>query len=75
MAGLSRAADVSAGSAAVGAEVVVFYPSGKHGGGDPEVTTTGLGDVTVHDGPGDTSFITAPTAEPAWSMSIAGSEG
>ncbi len=58
--------DVLGSGAAVGTELVVFYPAGKHG--MPEVSGTGLRDLETLDGPGEAVYVVGWTTAGDWSL-------
>ena len=59
---------VTAVDAPLDTEVVVFYPSGKHP--DPETSGSGLSDIEIAEGPGDSIMITATTTATTWSLDV-----
>lgn len=65
----SGAIAVEGTGADVGAEVVVFYPSQKHG--DAEASGTGVGEVATVAGPGGSVYLVATTTDPDWTLTAA----
>jgi endoglycosylceramidase len=56
--------DAAGSNAAAGAELVVFYPSSRHG--EPNITSSGLEQLTVLDAPGGNAYVAARASGGSW---------
>lgn len=68
---VTGALNIIGSDAEVGGELVVFYPTSKHG--DLSIDTAGLSDVDVIDAPGGSSYLVAEATAADWTFTVEGS--